>query len=179
MDGAMLPRLACKAKGNPVQTKAQQLQAIIRLYRERTGAESVDMHEVAKFAIKELGMKPPKPKTPEALLAEKFSAAAREETDVDEVTGRPFRVNFAVTHHHKGEQLTLWQRLDTAPRNIAHKGLMQRREQMVGDALSLADDALRWNRMHPDEAPIQIPLDFEPDVEWRRNAPPADEAMAA
>lgn len=161
-----------------MQTKAQQLQAIIHLYREQTGIESVDMHEVAKFAIG-LGVKPPKPKTPEALLAEKFSAAAREETDVDEVTGRPFRVNFAITDWHGSEQMTLWNRLDVAPRKLAHRGLMQRREQMVGDAVSLSDDALRWNRMHPDQEPIQIPLDFAPDVEWKRNEPPDDEEQAA
>lgn len=161
-----------------MQTKLQQRQAIIRRYREETGAQSVDMHEVAKYAIK-LGMKPPTPKTPEALLAEKLSAAAREESAIDEVTGRPYRVNFAVTTWSGKDQLTLWHTLDEAPRYMAHKGLMQRREQMVGDALSLADDALRWNRIHPDDDPIQIPLDFEFDVLLRRNAPPDDEAKAA
>lgn len=56
---------------------------------------------------------------------------------------------------------------------------MQRREQMVGDAVSLSDDALRWNRLHPDEDPIQIPLDFEFDVLLRRSAPPDDQVEAA
>lgn len=112
-------------------------------------------------------------------MAEKFSAAAREETAVDEETGRPYRINFAVTSWGAGKQLTLWHTLDTAPRRIAHKGLMQRREQMVGDAVSLSDDALRWNRLHPDEDPIQIPLDFEFDVLLRRSAPPDDQVEAA
>ena len=66
--------------------QSQQFQAIIRLYREETGNDSINMLDVAKFAIGK-GVKPPKPKTPEALLAEKFSAAAREETERDEVTG--------------------------------------------------------------------------------------------
>lgn len=126
-----------------------------------------------------LGMQPPKPKTPEAMLAELFSSAAREETGRDEITGRPYRVNFAVTTWSGKEQLTLWHTLDESPRPIAHKGLMQRREQMVGDALSLADDALRWNRMHPDDEPLQIPLDFDFDVELRRNTPPDEEELAA
>lgn len=161
-----------------MQTRAQQYQAIIRLYREETGQQSVDMHEVARFAIRK-GVNPPTPKTPEALLAEKLSAAAREETAVDEATGRPYRVNFAVTQHSGKDQLTLWQTLDDAPRRVAHKGLMQRREQMVGDAVSLADDAEHWNRVHPTEEPIQIPLDFEFDVMLRRNAPPDEEEQAA
>ncbi|MGQ3050770.1 MAG: hypothetical protein ACT6S0_03195 [Roseateles sp.] len=165
-------------KGIKLQTKAQQRQAIIRRYCEETGKQSWDMHEVAEYAIK-LGMKPPTPKTPVALLAELFSQSAREETGKDEVTGRPYRVNFAVTERSGTEQMTLWHTLDNAPRYIAHKGLMQRREQMVGDALSLSDDAMRWNRLHPHDEQIQIPLDLEFDVMLRRHAPPDDEEMAA
>ena len=157
-----------------MQTRKQQYQAIVRWYREETGKQSVDMNEVALFAMGK-GMKPPTPKTPVALLAEKLSAAAREETSVDEVTGRPYRVNFAVTYRSGEDQLTLWQTLDDSPRPIAHKGLMQRREQMVGDATSLIDDADRWNRTHANEEAIQIPLDFEFDVMLRRNAPPDED----
>lgn len=161
-----------------MQTRAQQYQAIIRRYREVTGTEAVDMHDVAKYAIS-LGVRPPKPKTPEALLAEKLSAAAREETAKDEETGRPYRVNVAITQWSGSEQLTLWHTLDTAPRPVAQKGLMQRREQMVGDAVSLADDADHWNRTHPNDEPIQIPLDFEFDVMLRRHTPPDEEEQAA
>lgn len=161
-----------------MQTKSQQYQAVIRLYRETFGVDQVDMNEVAKFAIAR-GVKAPVPKTPEAMLAEKLSSAAREETAVDDATGRPYRVNFAVTDRSNGQQLTFWHTLNTAPRRIAHKGLMQRREQMVGDAVSLSDDADHWNRIHPEEEPIQIPLDFEFDVLLRRNAPPEVDAKAA
>lgn len=175
MDGEILLRLECEEN---MQTKIEQRQAIVRRYREETGKQSVDMHEVAAYAIR-LGMKPPKPKTEVALLAEMLSAAAREETCIDEVTGRPFRVNVAVTTWSGKDQMTLWHVLADAPRPIAHRGLMQRREQMVGDAVSLADDALHWNRIHPNDEPIQIPLDFEFDVMLRRNAPPDDEQMAA
>lgn len=178
MVGAMLLRFVCKGI-SIVQTIKEQRQAIIRRYREETGIQAVDMHEVAKYAIK-LGMQPPKPKTPEALLAEQLSAAAREETGIDEVTGRPYRKNMAITTRNGKDQMTLWTELDVAPRNIAQKGLMQRREQMVGDAVSLADDADRWNRLHKEEEPIQIPLDFEFDVMLRRNAPQdEDQAKAA
>ena len=159
-----------------MQTKAQQLQAILRLYRQETGKDSVDMHDVARFAISK-GVKPPTPKTQEALLAEKFSAAAREETARDQETGRPYRVNFATIQRQGGVQLTLWHTLDNAPRHVAHKGLMQRREQMVGDAVSLADDADHWNRINPNETPIQIPFDFEFDVMLRRNTPPDEELI--
>ena len=71
------------------------------------------------------------------------------------MTGRPYRVNLAVTTWSGKDQLTLWHTLDDAPRPIAHKGLMQRREQMVGDAVSVSDDAMRWNRLHQGEDPLR------------------------
>ena len=161
-----------------MQTKNQQRQAIVRRYREETGEQSVDMNKVAEYAIA-LGMKAPTPKSPVALLAELLSAAAREETGVDEVTGRPYRVNFAVTERSGKDQLTLWHTLDDAPRHLAHRGLIQRREQVVGDVLSMADDADRWNRLHPNDEPIQLPLDFEFDVMLKRNLPPEEDRRAA
>ena len=49
-----------------------------------------------------------------------------------------------------------------------------RREQMVGDALQLNLDAEHWSNEHPNEEPIQLPLDFSDDVEWRKNTPLED-----
>lgn len=69
------------------------------------------------------------------------------------------------------KQLTIWIDIDEATRPQIHKSLIQRREQMVGDGLQLTLDAEHWNRMHPDQEPIQMPLDLGPDVEWPKNAP--------
>ena len=41
-----------------VSTKNQRLQNIVKLYRQRTGTDSVDMHDVAKFAA-EMGYQLP------------------------------------------------------------------------------------------------------------------------
>lgn len=162
-----------------MQTKAQQRQALIRRYCEEHATASWDMHEVAEWAIKNYGVIPPKPKTPTALLAELFSAAAREESGKDTVTGRPYRVNLAVTTWVGGEQMTLWHTLDDAPRPVADKGLKQRREQVVGDVVSMADDADHWNRLHPNEEPIQLPLDYEMDLLLARAAPDDDAEVQA
>ena len=177
MVGVMLLRSACEGTVQ-VQTKIQQRQSLIRLYCEEKGTASWEMHEVAEWAIKTRGVVPPKLKTPAALLAELLSAAAREESGRDEVTGRPYRKNLAVTTWQGGDQMTIWHTLDDAPRPVAEKGLKQRREQVVGDVVSMADDADRWNRMHPTDEPIQLPLDFELDVLLARNAPD-DEELAA
>ncbi|WP_291521453.1 hypothetical protein [Acidithiobacillus sp.] len=151
-------------------TKSQKMQRLIKQYREETGKDSVDMHDVAQYAAN-LGWKLPLPKTPLELLAGQFSSAAREEVRHDESTGRPYRVNLAVTTWQGGQQLTLWTDIDAAPRHIAHKSFQQRREQMVGDAFQLTLDLTHWNNVHKDEEPIVMPMDFTEDVEWRLNYP--------
>lgn len=158
-------------------TKKQEMQSLIKMYREKTGNESVDMHEVVKFAVSK-GWPLPKPKGPMALLAEQFSGAAREEVRKDEVTGKPYRANLAVTVWNGKEQMTLWTDIDQAPRHIAHKSFVQRREQMVGDAVQLTFDVMHWNRVNEAAEPINMPLDFEDDVAWRINAPDTDAEAA-
>lgn len=153
-----------------MSTKAQRLQNIIKLYKQHTGETSVDMHKVAEFAA-ERGWPLPKPKSAIDRLAEQFSAAAREEIRRDEVTGRPYRANLAVTMYFNGGQQTLWTDIDDAPRRLAHRSFVQRREQMVGDALQLTFDVMHWNRVNASEEPIVMPLDFTDDVDWRINAP--------
>jgi len=39
---------------------------------------------------------------------------------------------------------------------------------MVGDGLQLTFDMDHWNAIHPDEEPIEIPLDFTDDIKWRK-----------
>jgi hypothetical protein len=130
------------------------------------------MKELAKFAVRE-GWKLPTPADPLDILAKQFSDAAREEIKHDKVTGEADRVNHAITIWQGNEQITIWIDIDEAPRLPMHKSLVQRREQMVGDGLQLTLDAEHWNRIHPGEEPIQMPLDLGPDVQWRKNAPRA------
>ena len=69
-----------------------------------------------------------------------------------------------------GQQLTFWVDIDEATRSQVWKSGVNKREQMVREALRHAVDFEHWNRIHPDEEPLQFPLDFIDDVEWRRNA---------
>ncbi|MDP1773027.1 MAG: hypothetical protein Q8L15_12145 [Methylobacter sp.] len=151
-------------------TKKQQMQRIIQWYRDETGSDSVDMREVAKFAVGK-GFQLPKPKDPITHLAEKFADAAREETRKDEKTGRTYRANLAVVNHTASGQYTLWGDIDTAPRKFAQKAFVQRREHMVGEAVQLTLDVDHWNIVNPLEEPILMPIDFTDDVEERLNAP--------
>lgn len=149
-------------------TRKQQMQGLIRLYREETGAVEVDMHLVAKFAVRK-GWRLPKPPDPLDVLSAEFSQVAREEIRRDAQTGLPYRANHAFAVKQGATQLFLWIDIDEAPRPIMVKSLISRREQIVGDVVQLSLDAEHWNRIHPEDEPIAIPADFTDDVEWRRN----------
>jgi hypothetical protein len=148
-------------------TKRQQRQAFIRYYKEVTGEKEIDMHDVAKFAASK-GWMLPAPADPLDLLAKEFSQSAREETRTDSRTGKPYRANHAISLDGTGQNVR-WFDIDEAPRKHMLKSLVQRREQMVGDALHMSFDQDHWNAMNPQEEPIQLPLDLTPDVEWRKN----------
>lgn len=151
-------------------TKHQEMQRLIRHYKDVTGKTDINMHEVAQFAV-EKGWPLPRPIAAIDRLAKEFSQAAREEVRYDEKNGKPYRANHAITTIQGSVQLTLWVDIDEAPRHKMLKSLVQRREQMVGDGLQLTLDAMHWNSIHPSEDPINLPLDFTDDVEWRINAP--------
>lgn len=82
--------------------KNTEMQRLIQQYREETGLAEVNMQDVAKWALGK-GWPLPKQKSPIDLVAEMFSKAAREEYRRDEVTGRPYRANLAVTEN-RGKQ---------------------------------------------------------------------------
>ena len=157
-------------------TKKQEMQRVIRLYKEQTGEAAVDMHRVAAFA-KNMGWPIPTPVDPLDRLATEFAQAAREEVRRDNITDRPYRVNHAIPNQRQGRrgQFYLWIDIEEAPREQMRKSLINRRQQMVGDALQLDYDAEHWNNINPGQEPIQIPLDFTYDVEWAKNAPPESE----
>ena len=56
-------------------TKNQEMQRLIRLYKQETGETEVDMHQVALFAAR-VGWPLPRPTDPLDLLASQFSQAA-------------------------------------------------------------------------------------------------------
>lgn len=151
----------------------RELQYLIHRYRKKTGIKEVDMKIVAKWAVVQ-GYQPPKPQDPIDMLAKSLARAARQETRTDEKTQLPYRANHALRIQQDYIQRTLWFDIDEATRSQILKSLINRREQMVGDAYQLTLDTAHWNRSNPTEEPIQIPLDFTDDVEWRKNAPLED-----
>jgi hypothetical protein len=155
--------------------KSHEIQRLYRLYKEESGNQIVDMREFAAW-MKKKGWEMPIPIDPLDLLAKQCAAAVREETRRDETTGRPYKANLAFSPDGSPQGM-LWADVDEAPKKIVHKCLIQRRDQMVGDAYQLTLIQDHWNNIHPDEEPIQIPLDFQPDVDWKKNG--GDEQASA
>lgn len=153
-------------------SKRRDMQRMIRAYKDETGERELDMRKVAKWAAGK-GWPLPIPADPLDMLAKQFTEAAREETEYDKKTGKPYRVYHALKVSHGGTQLHLFVDIAEATRDQMLVSLVSRREQMVSDGLMLTYDEDHWNGQHPNEEPIQLPMDLTFDIELRKAA--ADE----
>jgi hypothetical protein len=152
--------------------KIEERQRIIRAYKDETGETDIDTHDVALWAARK-GYPLPRPADPLDMLARLFADALRIEVRIDPVTKRPYRANHALPIPGPGGvQKHLWIDIDdpTTTRLKMLKCINTRREQTIGDCYQMVLDAGRWSRTRPNEEPIQVPLDFGPDVEWRMNS---------
>jgi hypothetical protein len=150
--------------------RRQDRERMIQYYKEQAGIAEIDMKEVAKFAIAH-GWPPPIPKDPVDLLAEQFAQTAREVIWHDKTTRKPYRKYHAMEERHGQTRLYVWIDIDEAPRKSMVKSTVMRREGMVADGVQLTLDLEHWNRINPNEEPINMPMNLEPDIEWRMNAP--------
>jgi hypothetical protein len=150
-------------------TKKVEMQRFARWYREKVGYDA-SMQEVA-LAAKAAGWPMPKPKDPIDLLAKAFAEAEREEMRYDEVLGASYNANICYQVQKGDKQITLWGDTDKADLNKIEKNKTLRRDQVVGDLLQIKINLLHWNRINPDQKPVDIELDFTPDIEWKLNAP--------
>jgi hypothetical protein len=158
-------------------TKHEEMQAFVRHYKRENKKTSVTMAEVAAAAIK-MGWKAPPPITAEERLAKLFAAAEREEMGTDKKTKRPYRANLSYTRtNSQGEQISFWVETDDATREEAEMWKAKYREQMIGEAVIGTDTIDHWNRVNPDEDPIQFSLDFTEEAQWRKNTPVEEEEL--
>jgi|ERR1700719_2033712 len=158
-------------------SKKREMQRLIRAYKDETGERELDMHKVAKWAVRK-GWTLPTPPDPMEVLAREFSTAAREVIEYDKTTGNPYRVYHALKTSHGGTQLHFFVDIEEATRSQMLVSLVNRREQMVSDGLMVTYDQDHWNSVHSTEEPIQLPMDLSFDIELRKNAPDEDEGRA-
>ena len=158
-------------------SKRKEMQRLIRAWRDETGEPGIDMHRVANWAVAK-GWPLPRPQSPIDILAKQFTDAGRDQIEHDPETGNPYRLYHPVPVKI-GEQLVfLWYDIHEATRNVMHKSAVNRREQMVSDGVQLTFDLMYWNKSHPGEQPIELPMDLTDDIQWRMNAPKDDDKAA-
>lgn len=150
-------------------SKRQERQRFIRHYKEVTGESEIDMHKVAAYA-KRIGWNMPTPPSDVDMLAKLFADDAQAERKYDKETGKPYRAYQAIPVQSGQLNLFVYVDTDEATRTQMQKSTVHRREQMVTDAYTLVLDVEHWNRVHPTEEPIQLPLDLTFDVELRKAA---------
>jgi hypothetical protein len=151
---------------------------MIEKWKEATGNSDIDMEAVAEFAHTKHGWKLPPPLSGKARLAKQFSRSARQKTEHDGQSGRPYRVYHAFPKDGDAQGRMIWFNIDDdrVTSDRMRKSAVMRREQMVGDAVQLTLDLDHWNRSHPDTEPINLPNDLQPDVDWRLNGPQEEAA---
>jgi hypothetical protein len=157
-------------------TKHEQIQAFVRYYKRINNKTVVTMAEIVDAAIKEGWDIPPEISGKDRLIKQ-FTDAEREEIKYDKKTKQPYRANLAITQRLKdGKQLPLWVDTDDATRSQIVMWAGKYREQMLGEAVIGTNTINHWNGTHANEDPVQFPLDFSEETEWRLNAPIEDKS---
>lgn len=149
-------------------TYAEQLQRIVRMYRESGSQWPASMREVAAWAITS-GQWAPQPADMIQQCADELSAAMRQEHIVD-AQGRSVRAKHAARIKRGGEQITLWADIRSASVDHMSVAFQQRRQQIVGECKQLKADVDSFNQNTNKGLPIQLVLDFTLDVEESERA---------
>lgn len=151
-------------------TVGHDMERLMRVFKEQTGKEEVEIGELAQFAL-DRGYTAPEPETPLSMLTKQFARRMRAVSRVDEVTGNPYRAFHHVEERYGQQVLNLWRDINDAPRNFMVKSIDLRSGQVLGDVLQMTFDTDHWNRINPDEEPVEAPTDYTFRVQVRKNAP--------
>ncbi len=141
---------------------SEQMQAIFDRYTTEVSADPVSLDEVAAWAI-EQGLYFPAPRDVVKICRDALADSLRQEKRID-AKGRKYRAKHSIRTQIKGQQLSLWADIDTAPRSFLEKSFSQRRKSITDDCFQIKQDVDHYNDEHPSENPIQMIIDFTDDV---------------
>ena len=151
------------------KTYYETLQGYADEYLAECGEGEATTREIAAWAIKTGRWEPP----PDLILAkckEDFAKALREQYNKDD-TGRPVRAKHVARRRVGGTQQYFWADIRRTTRKHMQSAFAMRRQQIVGDCRQLDRDADYWNKVHPDDEPIQLTFDFADDIEEGKYLP--------
>jgi hypothetical protein len=151
-------------------SRDQIIQRLARIYREEHGVADIDPLAFAAYLL-ENGVRPPPAPTPLELMAKAAKRALKQEVRRDDVTGRPYHGWQAVPQSDPATGQLKFSYFDTddAPREPMLKALVIRVGQMIDDGVQVTFDAEHWNRVNPQEAPLEVEemMDLREQVQWR------------
>ncbi|MGH6735096.1 MAG: hypothetical protein ACRECX_03320 [Methyloceanibacter sp.] len=145
-------------------TYKENMLAIWEKYCKEVSSEPADLRELGNWAIKKK-LWAPKPVDVSASFARDMADILREQVRVDK-DGREYRAFIPAKSTSKdGAPLFKWADIDLAPRTHVEKGVQNERRQIANDCFALAMKVEHYNASHPREEPLQIPFNFEEDIE--------------
>ena len=155
--------MATRKRGSS-RPNAEALISIINDYVAATGADEIDMNDVAKWAIAE-GRWRQAPYDPQKACARELSRAAREEIIVDP-QGREVRRrhSYVVVIEPDGQRRWHWIDIVTAKPEPMHKSLQSRRRAALGDVAQLARDLSSYNENNRYGAQLTMSFNFDEDL---------------
>lgn len=146
-------------------------------YQDSVSPDPSDLRDVGAWA-RSKGLWAPRPIDVDTSFARDMADVLRKQVRTDK-DGRKYRA-FIPAKGRGGDGLPLfkWADIDIAPRSHVEKGIQGERRQIANDCFALAMKVDHYNATHPDEDPLQIPFNFEEDIEEMKIAKGLDEEAA-
>lgn len=160
-----------------MSTYKESMFRIWEQYQQEVSPEPTDLRDVGAWArAKRLWA--PRPIDVDASFARDMADVLREQVRTDKA-GRKYRAFIPAKDKGKdGLPLFKWADIDVAPRTHVEKGVQGERRSIAADCFALAMKLDHYNAAHPDEEPLQVPFNFEEDIEEMKIAKGIDEEAA-
>jgi hypothetical protein len=141
----------------------RQMQILADEFFCETGRVSATKTEMAAWAIR-TGRWNRQEEVALKQCADDFAEALRVEY-VTDPKGRRVRTKYAATLEREGKKQTFWGDRKNVGREFIEVSVKQQRNRVAGELYQMKVDLDSYNELYNDGEPLQIPLDFTPDIE--------------
>jgi hypothetical protein len=141
----------------------RQMQLLADEFFRETGKVSATKTEMAVWAIR-TGRWNRQEEVALKQCADDFAEALRVEY-VTDPKGRRVRTKYAATLERDGKKQTNWGDRKHVGREFIEVSVKQQRNRIAGELYQIKIDVDSFNELYNDGEPIQISLDFTPDIE--------------
>ena len=164
-------------KEQSVGTYDENMLLIWEQYREEVSLEPSDLKDMGAWARKR-NLWQPRPVDVDTTFARDMADVLRKQVRVDK-DGRKYRAFIPARERGKdGLPLFKWADIDVAERSHVEKGIQGERRSIANDCFALAMKIDHWNAFHRDQEPLQVPFNFEEDIEEMKIAKGLDDEAA-